>query len=280
MDDPDIVPAERNRAAILEFNPDGSEMRVYAYGIRNAVRLAIHPQTGALWCSVNERDALGDNLVPDYITHVQEGGFYGWPWWYMGGHQDPRHKGKHPELKDSVITPDVLLHPHNASLELTFYEAKQFPPDYQWDIFAAEYRSWNRAIRVGYDLIRVPRHQTGKASGEYQDFMTGFVVDNGHVWAVLWASRSLWMARFWLPMMPPNPSGGLPTRGTFREAGRRFAKSRLRWLCLEFYPSRRKTPSLSAIGRGYKAPLVVGQFSRLHPFGRPDWAGVKLAGRS
>lgn len=182
VDDPDTVPAERNRAAILEFNPDGSEMRVYAYGIRNAVGLAIHPQTGALWCSVNERDALGDNLVPDYITHVQEGGFYGWPWWYMGGHQDPRHKGKHPELKDSVITPDVLLHPHNASLELTFYEAKQFPPDYQGDIFAAEHGSWNRAIRVGYELIRVPLHQTGQASGEYQDFMTGFVVDNGRVW--------------------------------------------------------------------------------------------------
>ena len=182
VDDPDTTPAEKNRADILEFNPDGSEMRVYAYGIRNAVGLAIHPQTGELWCSVNERDALGDNLVPDYITHVQEGGFYGWPWWYMGGHQDPRHEGKHPELKDRVIIPDVILHPHNASLQMTFYNGTQFPAEYQGDIFAAEHGSWNRSIRVGYELIRVPLHQTGHASGEYEDFMTGFVVDNGHVW--------------------------------------------------------------------------------------------------
>jgi glucose/arabinose dehydrogenase/mono/diheme cytochrome c family protein len=182
VDDSDTTPAEKNRADVLEFNPDGSEMRIYAYGIRNCVGLAVNSKTGELWCSVNERDALGDNLVPDYITHVQDGGFYGWPWWYMGGHQDPRHKGKHPELKDKVITPDVILHPHNASLELTFYDGKQFPAEYQGDIFAAEHGSWNRSVRVGYELIRVPLHQTGHASGEYEDFMTGFVVDNGHVW--------------------------------------------------------------------------------------------------
>jgi glucose/arabinose dehydrogenase/mono/diheme cytochrome c family protein len=182
IDDPDTTPGEKNRADVLEFNPDGSAMRVFAYGIRNCVGLAISAKTGELWCSVNERDALGDNLVPDYITHVQEAGFYGWPWWYMGGHQDPRHEGKHPELKDKVITPDVILHPHNASLELTFYEGKQFPAEYRGDIFAAEHGSWNRAIRVGNELIRVPLHQTGHASGEYEDFMTGFVVDNGHVW--------------------------------------------------------------------------------------------------
>jgi len=182
IDDPDSTPGEKNRADVLEFNPDGSAMRVYAYGIRNCVGLAINSKTGELWCSVNERDALGDNLVPDYITHVQEGGFYGWPWWYMGSHQDPRHAGKHPELKDKVITPDVILHPHHASLELTFYDGKQFPAEYQGDIFAAEHGSWNRSVRVGYELIRVPLRQTGHASGEYQDFMTGFVVDNGHVW--------------------------------------------------------------------------------------------------
>jgi glucose/arabinose dehydrogenase/mono/diheme cytochrome c family protein len=182
VDDPDTTPAEKNRADVLEFNPDGSAMRIYAYGIRNCVGMAINSQTGELWCSVNERDALGDNLVPDYITHVQEGGFYGWPWWYMGGHQDPRHEGKHPELKDKVITPDVILHPHNASLEMTFYAGEQFPAEYQGDIFACEHGSWNRSVRVGYELIRVPLHQTGHASGEYEDFMTGFVVDNGHVW--------------------------------------------------------------------------------------------------
>jgi glucose/arabinose dehydrogenase/mono/diheme cytochrome c family protein len=182
IDDPDTTPAEKNRADVLEFNPDGSAMRVYAYGIRNCVGLAVNAKTGELWCSVNERDALGDNLVPDYITHVQEGGFYGWPWWYMGGHQDPRHAGKHPELKTKVITPDVILHPHNASLEMTFYDGKQFPAEYQGDIFAAEHGSWNKSVRVGYELIRVPLHQTGHATGEYEDFMTGFVLDNGHVW--------------------------------------------------------------------------------------------------
>jgi glucose/arabinose dehydrogenase/cytochrome c5 len=120
VDDPDTTPDEKNRADILEFDPDGSEMRVYAYGIRNAGGgLAIDPKTGELWCSVNERDGLGDNLVPDYITQVEAGGFYGWPWWYIGSHQDPRHEGKHPELKDKVLIPDVLLQPHNASLEMT-----------------------------------------------------------------------------------------------------------------------------------------------------------------
>lgn len=182
IDDPDTSPAEKNRADVLEFNPDGSAMRIYAYGIRNCVGLAINSKTGELWCSVNERDALGDNLVPDYITHVEEGGFYGWPWWYMGGHQDPRHAGQHPELRDKVITPDVILNPHNASLEMTFYTGKHFPAEYDGDIFAAEHGSWNRSLRVGYELIRVPLHQTGHATGEYEDFMTGFVVDNGHVW--------------------------------------------------------------------------------------------------
>jgi glucose/arabinose dehydrogenase len=183
VDDPDTTPDEKNRADILEFNPDGSGMRIYAYGIRNAGGgLAINPKTGELWCSVNERDGLGDNLVPDYITHVTEGGFYGWPWWYIGSHQDPRHMGKHPELKDKAIVPDVLLQPHNASLEITFYESTQFPAEYRGDIFASEHGSWNRSVRTGYDVIRVPLHQTNQASGEYEDFLTGFVFDNGHVW--------------------------------------------------------------------------------------------------
>jgi glucose/arabinose dehydrogenase/mono/diheme cytochrome c family protein len=183
VDDPDTTPAEKNRADILEFNPDGTGQRVFAYGIRNAGGgLAFNPTTGELWCSVNERDGLGDNLVPDYITHVQEGGFYGWPWWYMGGHQDPRHEGKHPELKDKVITPDVLLQPHNASLELTFYQGKQFPAEYQGDIFSSQHGSWNKASRAGYEVIRVPLHQSGHASGEYEDFVTGFVLPDGNAW--------------------------------------------------------------------------------------------------
>ncbi|HTH53183.1 MAG TPA: PQQ-dependent sugar dehydrogenase [Edaphobacter sp.] len=182
VDDPDTHPAEKDRADVLEFNPDGSGMHVYAYGIRNCVGEEVNPKTGELWCSVNERDALGDNLVPDYITSVKPGGFYGWPWWYMGDHQDPRHEGKHPELKDKAIVPDVLLNPHNASLEITFYNGKQFPAEYQGDIFAAEHGSWNRSARVGYELIRVPLHQTGHATGEYEDFMTGFVLPSGDVW--------------------------------------------------------------------------------------------------
>ncbi|MGA9389067.1 MAG: c-type cytochrome [Candidatus Sulfotelmatobacter sp.] len=183
IDDPDTTPREKNRADILWCDPANCTLSVYAYGIRNAGGgLAVNPQTGELWCSVNERDGLGDNLVPDYITHVQEGGFYGWPWWYMGGHQDPRHQGKHPELKDKVIVPDVLLQPHNASLEFTFYEGKEFPAEYKGDIFASEHGSWNKAVRVGYEVIRVPLHQTGDASGEYEDFLTGFVLPDGNVW--------------------------------------------------------------------------------------------------
>ncbi len=182
-DDPDTHPEEKNRADIMVMNPDGSGMRVYAYGIRNAGGgLAINPKTGELWCSVNERDQLGDNLVPDYITHVQEGGFYGWPYYYIGGNPDPRLKGKHPELKDKVIVPDVLLQPHNASLEMAFYQGQQFPSEYQGDIFSSQHGSWNKGARAGYEVIRVPLHQTGHASGEYEDFLTGFVLSNGDVW--------------------------------------------------------------------------------------------------
>jgi glucose/arabinose dehydrogenase len=181
--DPDTHAAEKNRADILACEAENCVLTVYAHGIRNAGGgIAVNPQTGELWCSVNERDGLGDNLVPDYITHVQEGGFYGWPWWYMGGRQDPRHQGKHPELKGRVIVPDVLLQPHNASLQLTFYQGQQFPAEYQGDIFASEHGSWNKAVRVGYEVIRVPLHQTGHASGEYEDFLTGFVLPDGKVW--------------------------------------------------------------------------------------------------
>ncbi len=183
LDDPDTHPEEKNRANIQVMNPDGSGKRVYASGIRNAGGgLAINPKTGELWCSVNERDQLGDNLVPDYITHVQDGGFYGWPYFYIGGNPDPRLKGKHPELKSKVIVPDVLLQAHNASLGMVFYEGKQFPAEYQGDVFASQHGSWNRKPRTGYEVVRVPLHQTGNASGEYEDFLTGFVLPNGDVW--------------------------------------------------------------------------------------------------
>ena len=181
VDDTDNNPSEHHRANILEFNPDGSGLQIYAYGIRNAVGIAVQPETGDLWGSVNERDELGDNLPPDYITHFVRGGFYGWPWFYIGPHQDPRHAGKHPELKDKVIVPDVLLQPHFASLQLAFYEGSQFPAAYGGDIFAAEHGSWNRARRAGYEVIRVPL-KNRRATGEYEDFLTGFTTPAGQVW--------------------------------------------------------------------------------------------------
>lgn len=179
--DTDSDKSEYHRANILEANPDGSQLRVYASGIRNPVGIAFDPSSGVLWTSVNERDDIGDDLPPDYITHVQEGGFYGWPWYYIGPNEEPRLKGKHPELKDRVIVPDVLLEPHNASLELAFYEAQQFPEKYRGGIFAAEHGSWNRSVRTGYEVVFVPLAK-GKASGEYQDFLTGFVTPDGKVW--------------------------------------------------------------------------------------------------
>ncbi len=183
VDDPDTHPGEYHRADVLEFTPQGKFVKVYASGIRNCVGEAINPTTGQLWCSTNERDRLGDNLVPDYITSVKEDGFYGWPWYYMGPHQDPRLMGTHPELKSKVITPDVLLNPHFASLELTFYNpaTSNFPSEFKGDGFAAEHGSWNRSQRSGYEVIRVPMRD-GKATGEYEDFLTGFVTADGKVW--------------------------------------------------------------------------------------------------
>jgi glucose/arabinose dehydrogenase len=172
---------EERRADILEYNPDGTSERIYAAGIRNAVGISINPQTGVLWASVNERDELGDDLVPDYITSVKEGGFYGWPWFYIGPNQDPRHQGKRPELRDKVIVPDVLVQSHSASLGMVFYTGRQFPNDYANDAFAAQHGSWNRSRRTGYKLIRVPM-RGGAATGEYEDFMTGFVTPQGDVW--------------------------------------------------------------------------------------------------
>ena len=191
VDDTDGNAAEFHRADVLAFDlnlldgknlPDAKNLRVYASGIRNAVGIAVHPQSGELWASVNERDLLGDNLVPDYITHVEPGGFYGWPWYYIGGHQDPRHAGKHPELAAKVIVPDVLLQPHDASLEMTFYDGGQFPAEYRGDIFAAQHGSWNRKVRSGYEVVRVPMHGQTRATGEYEDFLTGFVSPQGDVW--------------------------------------------------------------------------------------------------
>jgi Raf kinase inhibitor-like YbhB/YbcL family protein len=178
---------ETNRADILVTDPQGlQDLRPYATGIRNAVGIAVQPGTGVLWASVNERDALGDDLVPDYVTHVQEGGYYGWPWYYMGNHEDPRHPGERPDLAGKAIVPDVPEQSHSASLQMTFYPEDAtgpaaFPTEYRGDIFVAFHGSWNRTGRTGGKVVRV-LVKDGVATGEYEDFLTGWVIDDGDVW--------------------------------------------------------------------------------------------------
>jgi glucose/arabinose dehydrogenase len=172
---------ETERADVLAFDPDGKNRRIFATGIRNCVGMAVAAPSGTLWCSTNERDGLGDDVPPDYITRVREGAFYGWPWYYIGAHQDPRHRGERPDLENKVTVPDVLIAAHSASLGMTFYDATQFPAEYRGNIFAAEHGSWNRSKRTGYKIIRVPVRD-GAPTGEYVDFATGFVVNDAQVW--------------------------------------------------------------------------------------------------
>ena len=172
---------ETDRADVLAFDPDGKNGRIFATGIRNCVGLAVAPVDGAVWCSTNERDGLGDNLVPDYITRVRDGAFYGWPWYYIGNHEDPRRRGERPDLRDKITVPDVLIQAHSASLGMTFYDASQFPTDFRGNIFAAEHGSWNRSRRTGYKVIRVIV-KDGVPTGEYDDFATGFVVSDSTAW--------------------------------------------------------------------------------------------------
>jgi glucose/arabinose dehydrogenase len=225
VDDADTHPREFHRADVLEFTPDGKFIEVYAHGIRNCVGEAINPTTGSLWCSTNERDEIGNHLPPDYVTSVPENGFFGWPWYYMGGHQDPRlpqpcanGTGPNPQLtapltadqaknckrvdlSSKVLTPDVLVQPHMASLEMVFYPTwlaapinqkkagvtatahplGELPRPYWGGAFAAEHGSWNRQNRAGYDVIYIPM-KDGHAIGEYDDFLTGFVTPDGQVW--------------------------------------------------------------------------------------------------
>ncbi len=176
-------PVERERALVWEMNPDGTDQKIFGYGIRNPVGIAIRPGTDEVWVSTNERDGLGDDLVPDYVTRVTPGGFYGWPWYYMGNHPDPRKQGMHPELAEKVLQPDVPVQSHSASLNLTFYNGAQFPAAYRGDAFAAFHGSWNRDKRTGYKIVRVPINKdSGKARGDYEDFVTGFVNPDGNVW--------------------------------------------------------------------------------------------------
>jgi glucose/arabinose dehydrogenase len=177
---------EENRADVLVFDV-GSKApgRVYASGIRNCAGLTIQPATGDLWCTTNERDRLGDDLVPDYSTRVREGAFYGWPWYYMGNHEDPRRMGERPDLAGKVSVPDVPYTSHSAALNLVFYTATRgasaFPSEYVGDAFAAFHGSWNRSFRTGHKIVRV-RMKNGVPTGEYDDFLVGFIATNGDAW--------------------------------------------------------------------------------------------------
>jgi glucose/arabinose dehydrogenase len=181
----EIDKSEARRARIFEYTPDGKNERVFASGLRNPVGMATHPDTGELWATVNERDELGEQLVPDYVTHVELGGFYGWPWFYLGSHADPRLTDKDEQpaagLKEKVIVPDVLLQSHSAALGMAFYTADTFPESYRGQAFVALHGSWNREQRTGYKVVSIP-FESGKATGEYVDFMTGFVTNDGKVW--------------------------------------------------------------------------------------------------
>ncbi|NVJ07471.1 sorbosone dehydrogenase family protein [Myxococcus sp. AM001] len=167
---------EERRANILEINPDGSGERIFASGLRNPVGMAWAPGTRTLWTAVNERDNLGEDLVPDYLTHVEEGAFYGWPYAYFGAHEDPRMAGQRPDLVAKTRVPDVALGSHTASLGLAFYEGQAFPSRYHGGAFIGQHGSWNRRVLSGYKVVFVP-FRDGQPSGPPEDFLTGFIAD-------------------------------------------------------------------------------------------------------
>lgn len=171
---------EVRRANILEINPDGTGERIFASGLRNPVGMDWAPGTNTLWTAVNERDELGDDLVPDYITSVKDGAFYGWPYSYYGQNEDPRRKGEKPDLVQKAVVPDVPVGSHTASLGLAFYDQKAFPEKYRNGAFVGQRGSWNRSAFSGYKVVFVP-FQNGKPSGKPEDFLTGFVIDDKDV---------------------------------------------------------------------------------------------------
>jgi len=177
---------EENRAGVRVYEVGSDKPgRNFATGIRNCVGLTVQPKTGDLWCTTNERDMLGDDLVPDYSTRVKEGGYYGWPWYYMGKYEDPRLKGERPDLAGKAIVPDVPYQAHSAALNLAFYTATSgksaFPREYVGEGFAVLHGSWNRAFRTGHKVVRV-KMKNGVPTGEYEDFMVGFIADDGNAW--------------------------------------------------------------------------------------------------
>jgi glucose/arabinose dehydrogenase len=173
---------EEHRANILSYTPEGGDPKIYATGLRNPAGIAIQPRTGTLWAVVNERDELGDDTPLEYATSVKEGAFYGWPWYYLGDHEDPRQAGKRPDLKGRVTLPDVYIQAHTAPLQIAFADSDRFGPGFKGDAFVALHGSWNRAKRVGYKVIRLPFDESGKPTGETEDFVTGFVTSDSEVW--------------------------------------------------------------------------------------------------
>jgi len=171
------------RAAINRFNPDGAGHEIYAAGTRNPTAIHFYPGSNTLWAAVQERDALGDDLVPDYFTSIKQGGFYGWPFAYIGPNEDPRRKGEKPDLVKKTIVPDVPLGAHVAVIDFTFYTGKQFPAKYQGGAFLAQHGSWNRSKRVGQNVMFVP-FKGGKPSGPPEEFLTGWLIspDSTDVW--------------------------------------------------------------------------------------------------
>jgi glucose/arabinose dehydrogenase len=167
---------EKRRANILEINPDGSGEQIYASGLRNPAGIDVQPGTGVLYAAVNERDNLGDDLVPDYLTSVKPGGFYGWPWAYFGQHEDPRPEVKRPDMVKKTITPDLSLGPHTASLGLVFYTGKKFPNKYNNGAFIGQHGSWNRSVLSGYKVGFVP-FVNNKPAPQMEDFLTGFIAN-------------------------------------------------------------------------------------------------------
>ena len=167
------------KASIQRFDANGANKTTYASGMRNPTALAFQPSTGDLYAVVQERDGLGDGLVPDFMTRVQEGGFYGWPYAYIGQHPQPGFAQLAPDKVKATLTPDVLFEAHSSLLDIVFYEGDQFPPDFKGDAFVALRGSWNRSEPTGYKVVRVP-FKDGKPQGYYQNFVTGFWVSGQH----------------------------------------------------------------------------------------------------
>ncbi len=172
---------EENRAVVRVMDLDGRNIRNYATGLRNCSGLAMQPGTDSLWCVVNERDHLGPYVTPDFMARIEDGAFYGWPWYYLGGREDPALAGKRPDLDTHVRMPEVLFQAHSSALSAVFYDHDAFPADYRGDAFVALHGSHSRPEMTGYKVVRVPM-EGGRPTGAYEDFMTGFVIANGSVW--------------------------------------------------------------------------------------------------